>query len=94
MSQQNNDSKKKENADRLEKMLTWKDPRGWRIGPDTGVVLEPWKVIRPAGDPKGTKWLESVGVKVVEVECATLVGPMNTGSIHCLTGSIIRDPEC
>jgi N-dimethylarginine dimethylaminohydrolase len=73
--------------------LTWKDPRGWRMGPETGVVLEPWKVIRPAGDPKGTKWLESVGVKVVEVEIDSLVGPMNTGSIHCLTGSLIRDPE-
>ena len=73
--------------------LTWKDPRGWRIGPETGVVLEPMKVLKPTGDPKGVKWLESIGVKVVEVDCPSLVGPINTGSIHCLTGSLIRDPE-
>jgi N-dimethylarginine dimethylaminohydrolase len=62
-------------------------------GPETGVVLEPRKILVPTGVPKATKWFESIGVEVVEVECLTLVGPMNSGSIHCTAGSIIRDPE-
>ncbi|HUS78887.1 MAG TPA: hypothetical protein VM050_09530 [Patescibacteria group bacterium] len=62
-------------------------------GPETGVVLEPRKVLVPTGEPKARKWLESIGVEVVEVNCPTLVGPMNSGSIHCAAGSIIRDPE-
>jgi len=47
----------------------------------------------PSGRPKARKWLESIGVEVIEVDCATLVGPMNSGSIHCAAGSLIRDPE-
>ncbi len=62
-------------------------------GPETGVVLEPMKILVPTGTPKATKWLESIGVEVVEVECSSLVGPRNSGSIHCAAGSIIRDPE-
>jgi len=62
-------------------------------GPETGVVLEPMKILVPAGEPKATKWLESIGVEVVEVECPSLVGPRNSGTVHCAAGSIIRDPE-
>jgi N-dimethylarginine dimethylaminohydrolase len=62
-------------------------------GPETGVVLEPRKLLVPTGEPKATKWFESIGIEVVEVECPTIVEPMNSGSIHCAAGSIIRDPE-
>ncbi|MFB0558521.1 MAG: hypothetical protein ACETVY_05325 [Candidatus Bathyarchaeia archaeon] len=62
-------------------------------GPETGVVLEPKKILVPTGTPKATKWFESIGVEVVEVECSSLVGPRNSGTIHCAAGSIIRDPE-
>ena len=60
---------------------------------ETGVVLEPMKILVPTGNPKAHKWLESIGVEVVEVECSSLVGPRNSGSIHCAAGSLIRDPE-
>jgi N-dimethylarginine dimethylaminohydrolase len=69
------------------------DTRGFRKGPDAGVVLEPMKVLVPAGNPKATKWLESIGVEVVEIECSSLVRPRNSGSIHCCAGSLERDPE-
>jgi N-dimethylarginine dimethylaminohydrolase len=69
------------------------DTRGFKKGPDTGVVLEPMKILVPTGSPKNTKWLESIGVEVVEVECSSLVRPRNSGSIHCCAGSLIRDPE-
>jgi N-dimethylarginine dimethylaminohydrolase len=69
------------------------DTRGWKKGPDTGVVLEPMKILVPTGNPKATKWLESIGVEVVEIECSSLVRPRNSGSIHCCAGSLIRDPE-
>ncbi len=64
-----------------------------RARPETGVVLEPMKILVPTGDPEATKWFESIGIEVVEVECPSLVGPRNSGSIHCAAGSIIRDPE-
>ena len=67
--------------------------QGTKVGPETGVVLKPGKIIVPAGEPKATKWLESVGVEVVEVDIPTLVWPRNSGSIHCATGSLRRDPE-
>jgi len=73
--------------------LTRTDPRGWKSGPETGVVLEPMKIMVPTGNPKATKWLESIGVEVVEVECSSLVVPRNSGTIHCAAGSLIRDPE-
>lgn len=60
---------------------------------DCGVVLEPMKVLTPTGNPKATKWLESIGVEVVEVECSSIVRPRNSGSIHCAAGSLVRDPE-
>ena len=67
--------------------------RGRLRGPNTGVVLEPMKILIPTGWPRGTKWLESIGVEVVEAECSNLVPPRDSGSIHCAAGSIIRDPE-
>jgi len=73
--------------------LTHRDARGWKSGPDAGVVLESMKILLPTGNPKATKWLESIGVEVVEVECASLVTPRNSGTIHCCAGSLIRDPE-
>jgi hypothetical protein len=69
------------------------DTRGFKKGPDAGVVLEPMKVLVPKGNPKATKWLESIGVDVVEVECSSLVRPRNSGNIHCCAGSLERDPE-
>ena len=69
------------------------DARGQKTGPGTGIVLEPMKIMVPTGTPKETKWLESIGVEVVEVEVSSLVRPRNTGSIHCCAGSIVRDPE-
>ncbi|MFC1803005.1 hypothetical protein ACFL0D_03450 [Thermoproteota archaeon] len=67
--------------------------RGMAGGPDTGVVLEPMKILVASGRPKATKWLESIGVEVVEVDVSSLVSPRNSGSIHCAAGSLIRDPE-
>jgi N-dimethylarginine dimethylaminohydrolase len=69
------------------------DTRGFKKGPDTGVVLEPFKLLVPTGTPKATKWLESIGCEVVEVECSSLVRPRNSGSIHCTCGSLERDSE-
>jgi N-dimethylarginine dimethylaminohydrolase len=65
----------------------------FKRGPETGVVLEPRKILVPTGAPKATKWFESIGVEVVEVECSSLVGPKNSGSIHCAAGSLVRDSE-
>jgi N-dimethylarginine dimethylaminohydrolase len=67
-----------------------------KVGPNTGVVLEPMKVLvpaPPASDPKGIKWLESIGVEVVQVDCSSLVEPRRHGLFHCMTGALIRDPE-
>ncbi len=61
--------------------------------PNTGVVLEPRKILVPTGNLKATKWFESIGVDVVEVEVPTLVRPRNSGSIKCTCGGILRDPE-
>lgn len=69
------------------------DERGRKIGPETGVVLEPMKIMVPTGNLKATKWLEKIGVEVVEVECSSIVTPRNSGTIHCAAGSLIREPE-
>jgi N-dimethylarginine dimethylaminohydrolase len=69
------------------------DTRGFKKGPDTGVVLGPMKIMVPTGSPKNVKWLESIGVDVTEVECSSLTRPRNSGSIHCTSGSLERDPE-
>ena len=58
-----------------------------------GIVLKPGKLIKPTGTPKGTKWLESQGIEVLEVDVSSLVAPRNTGSIQCLTRELIRDSE-
>jgi N-dimethylarginine dimethylaminohydrolase len=59
----------------------------------SGIALRPGKIIKPTGTPKGTKWLESQGIEVVEVDVTSLVAPENTGTIQCLTRELIRDPE-
>jgi N-dimethylarginine dimethylaminohydrolase len=61
--------------------------------PNTGVVLEPRKILVNEGNPRATKWFESIGIEVVEIDVATLVRPRNSGSIHCTAGSLIRDSE-
>lgn len=66
------------------------------VGPETGIVLEPGKIIvpaPPANHPKGIKWLESLGIEVVEVDCASLVVPRRDGFFHCACSSLIREPE-
>jgi len=72
-----------------------RDPRRPFVkrAPNTGVVLEPRKIMVNEGNPKATKWFESIGIEVVEVDVATLVRPRNSGSIHCTAGSLMRDPE-
>ena len=72
-----------------------RDPRnpGVKAAPNTGVVLEPRKILVNEGNQKATKWFESIGIEVIEVDVATLVRPRNSGSIHCTAGSLIRDPE-
>jgi N-dimethylarginine dimethylaminohydrolase len=73
--------------------LCYTDDGGLTWGPEVGVLLEPMKVLVPAGQDAARRWLESIGVKVVEVECSSLVMPRGTGTIHCCTGALIRDPE-
>jgi hypothetical protein len=66
------------------------------IGPETGIVLEPGKIMVPAppsSTRKGIKWLESVGLEVVEVECSSIVVPRRDGFFHCTVSSLIRDKE-
>ena len=69
------------------------DTRGFAKGPDCGVVLEPMKIITSDQYPKATKWFESVGIEVLEVHIDSLIRPRNSGSIHCLVGTLDRDPE-
>ncbi|WP_161606828.1 hypothetical protein [Natronorubrum tibetense] len=69
------------------------DTRGFAKGPDTGVVLEPGKILTTDQYPEATRWFESIGVEVVEVNIDSLVRPRNTGSIHCCVGSLKRDAE-
>jgi hypothetical protein len=69
------------------------DSRGFRKGPDCGVVLKPMKVLTSDQYPKTTKWLEGIGVEVVEVSASSLVRPRNSGSIHCCVGTLKRDKE-
>jgi crotonobetainyl-CoA:carnitine CoA-transferase CaiB-like acyl-CoA transferase len=37
-------------------------------------------VVVPTGAPEATKWLEKMGVEVIEVEIPSLVMPRNSGS--------------
>jgi N-dimethylarginine dimethylaminohydrolase len=70
---------------------------GRKVGPSTGVCLEPMKIMVSASavnrNPQGKKWLESIGVEVIEVEMSSLVPPRNSGSINCCHKAVIRDPE-
>jgi N-dimethylarginine dimethylaminohydrolase len=59
------------------------------------VTIEPGKVMI-ASDPDSNelrKILEKEKIEVIEVEIPSLVLPRNSGTIHCLTQNIIRDPE-
>lgn len=62
-----------------------------------GVALEPGRILVEAGEEeekqKGRKLLEAEGFEVIPVEISTLTIPRNSGTIHCLTMPIIRDPE-
>ena len=60
-----------------------------------GVVLRPGRVIVASGEDKraGIRLLEREGIDVIEVSIDSLVTPRNSGSIHCLTMPVIRDPE-
>jgi N-dimethylarginine dimethylaminohydrolase len=74
----------------------WRDYGDKPVGPETGVALGPMKVLvpaPPASEPKGNKWLESIGVEVVQVECSSIVVPRRNGFMHCTAASLIRDPE-
>jgi N-dimethylarginine dimethylaminohydrolase len=61
------------------------------------VAVRPGRVLvaaaREEEDRKVLRMFEESGVDVVEVELDSLVEPRNSGSIHCLTMPIIRDPE-
>jgi len=74
------------------KMNLIKLPRGVDGG---CVALKPGKVLMATGpfSHKFRKTLEKEGVEVVEVEIPSLVLPRNSGTLHCLTQNIIRDPE-
>ena len=74
----------------------WRDYGDKPVGPETGVALGPMKILvpsPPASDPKGIKWLEGIGVEVVQVECSSIVVPRRNGFMHCTAASLIRDPE-
>jgi len=69
-------------------------PRGVYVA---GVAVRPGRVIC-ASDPgkkEGIRLLERNGVDVIviAIDIPSLVGPRNSGSIHCLTMPILRDPE-
>ncbi|RJS86686.1 hypothetical protein CW701_01955 [Candidatus Bathyarchaeota archaeon] len=59
------------------------------------VAVRPGRVICASGPGReeGIKLLERNGIDVITVDIPTLVHPLNSGSIHCLTMPIQRDPE-
>lgn len=61
------------------------------------VVLEPGKVLYDAGEDeaqkRGLALLESLGLEVKPVDLNTLTYPRNSGTLHCLTMPVVRDPE-
>ncbi len=65
---------------------------GRRSGARASVVLRPGRIVI-AEDEKVRRHLEKEGLDVIEVKISSLVHPRNSGSIHCLTMPIIRDPE-
>jgi len=67
-------------------------PRGVYVA---GVAVRPGRVICASGPGKeeGIRLLERNGVDVVAIDIPSLVSPRNSGSIHCLTMPILRDPD-
>jgi N-dimethylarginine dimethylaminohydrolase len=66
------------------------------VGPETGIVLQPGKILMPsppASSKNGIKWLESIGIDVLEVDCSSIVTPRRDGFFHCTVSSLIRDKE-
>jgi N-dimethylarginine dimethylaminohydrolase len=59
------------------------------------VAVKPGRVISASGPGKeeGIRLLERNGVDVIPVEIPSLINPRNSGSIHCLTMPILREPE-
>jgi N-dimethylarginine dimethylaminohydrolase len=61
------------------------------------LVLEPGKVLFDAGQEiekkRGLALLKELGLEVIPVELNTLSFPRNSGTLHCLTMPLIRDPE-
>jgi len=70
-------------------------PKGTYI--EGAVVLEPGKVLFDDGiqeeKVRGRKLLKGLGLDVVSVDLDTLTFPRNSGTLHCLTMPIIRDPQ-
>ncbi|MFQ6075907.1 MAG: dimethylarginine dimethylaminohydrolase family protein [Candidatus Bathyarchaeia archaeon] len=60
-----------------------------------GVAIKPGRVVSSdgVGWEEGRRLMERAGVDVIPVRVDTLVHPRNSGSIHCLTMPIIREPE-
>jgi N-dimethylarginine dimethylaminohydrolase len=61
------------------------------------VVLEPGKVLFDYGKEdekkRGKHFLEDLGLDVHPLEISSLTVPRNSGTLHCLTMPLIRDPE-
>jgi N-dimethylarginine dimethylaminohydrolase len=61
------------------------------------VVLEPGKVLFDMGaqeeKEKGMNFLEELGLEVCPLEISTLTYPRNSGTLHCLTMPLVREPE-
>ena len=65
---------------------------GRESGARASVALRPGRIMI-AEDQKVCRFFESNGLDVIEAKIPTLVHPMNSGSIHCLTMALIRDSE-
>lgn len=76
----------------LKKELGFNVLDGRESGARASVAIKPGRVMI-AEDAKVRRFLESNGIEVIEVKIPSLVHPVNSGSIHCLTMAIIRDPE-
>lgn len=76
----------------LKKKLGFTLLDGRESGARASIALKPGRVMI-AEDARARRFLESNGIDVIEAKIPTLVHPMNSGSIHCLTMPIVRDPE-
>lgn len=54
------------------------------------VVLEPGKIVMPAGNPLTKKLLVDAGVEVIEVDISEI--RKGGGALHCITAFLKRDP--